>query len=83
MLRLIHHRVDGPSGRQGTLLIKIQLAINQIPRSLFMQVLSRLILQSAHTSSCALFQMQNLALNLDKLHMAGDCPAPQFVEISL
>lgn len=74
----------GLLGCQGTLLAHIQLAINQNPQVPFHRaVLQPLISQDVVISKTASSQVQNPRLALIKLHIVSDCPALQFVKISL
>ncbi|KAJ7413513.1 hypothetical protein BTVI_42998 [Pitangus sulphuratus] len=67
-----------------TLSTQIQLAIDQDPPGPFPgTAFQHLIPQSVCTSEVASSQVQNSALSLVELHMVGDCPALQFVEVSL
>ncbi|KAJ7414310.1 hypothetical protein WISP_85052 [Willisornis vidua] len=73
----------GPPGCQGAA-DSYSLAINQDPQVPFHgTAFQPPVLQSVRTSRLAPSQVQNLALPLVELHMVGDCPALQFVKVSL
>ena len=69
----------GLSDYQAILLTHIQLVMNQNPQIPFHRALLQLLFsQTIHMPSIVLFQVQNLALALVKLHTVGDCSALYF-----
>ncbi|XP_050565909.1 uncharacterized protein LOC126913259 [Cygnus atratus] len=74
----------GPPGCQGTLLAHIQLAVNHNPQiPLCRAALQRLVAQSVCIARVAPSQVQDPALAFVKLHVVGDRPVLQSVQISL
>ena len=66
----------GPLGCQGTLLTPLQLAIHPNPQISFRgAALQPLVPQFVRITRITLSQLENPALDLDKFHTVGDCPA--------